>query len=273
MKTSKLFAPTIVFLSVLIGCSSNNEDTLATVDKHKISKTSFEAYQNLSIHSAEAETTDQDPVTTYVDSEALAIAIEKTGALDTTAIDAQLREMRKELIKEQYFEKFLAEHLTDENIKKYHASEDNQFTKPSIQVAHILLSTHQSMNNEERKAKYERAYEAYQKVKTGTDFGSVAAQYSEDPLTSDKGGVLGPISQGDIHPQFSKVVFQELEAGEVSKPFQTQFGYHVVTRVGHLEDKPIPLNKAKNGITHFLSKKLKKEEMERLMDSVEITIY
>jgi len=68
----------------------------------------------------------------------------------------------------------------------------------------------------------------YQKVKEGGDFAALAKQYSQDPGTAAHGGSMG-------HPQefhefvfpFNRIAFG-MKEGEVSEPFLTIFGYHIL---------------------------------------------
>ncbi|MBN2477033.1 MAG: peptidylprolyl isomerase [Pirellulales bacterium] len=79
---------------------------------------------------------------------------------------------------------------------------------------HILVKTKEAC--EDLKAK----------IEAGADFADVARECSECP-SSENGGDLGEFSQGQMVPEFDKVVFGE-EIGKVHGPIQTQFGYHLV---------------------------------------------
>ena len=57
-------------------------------------------------------------------------------------------------------------------------------------------------------------------------FEEAAESYSECPSGND-GGDLGTFNQGDMVPEFDKVVFND-EVGVVHGPVKTQFGYHLL---------------------------------------------
>lgn len=59
-----------------------------------------------------------------------------------------------------------------------------------------------------------------------TTFEEAAASYSQCPSGND-GGDLGTFGQGQMVPEFDKVVFND-EVGVVHGPVQTQFGYHLL---------------------------------------------
>ena len=64
------------------------------------------------------------------------------------------------------------------------------------------------------------------RIENGDDFGQLAAEYSKCPSGSS-GGDLGEFGQGQMVPEFDRVVFNDA-VGEVHGPVSTQFGYHLV---------------------------------------------
>ncbi len=70
------------------------------------------------------------------------------------------------------------------------------------------------------------------KIKTGTDFATLANEYSDDPGNTGangekKGGDLGLFGKGRMVPAFEEAVFG-LKPGEVSEPVETRFGIHII---------------------------------------------
>ena len=64
------------------------------------------------------------------------------------------------------------------------------------------------------------------KAKT-SKFEDIALKYSEDPNVASNKGYLGWISPGQVPPEID-VALSRLNPGEVSEPFQTEFGWHIV---------------------------------------------
>jgi peptidyl-prolyl cis-trans isomerase D len=64
-------------------------------------------------------------------------------------------------------------------------------------------------------------------LKGTIDFAEAAKEYSDDEATKDKGGELGFFKKGQMAPEFDAVAFSE-KPGEISEPFRTQFGFHIV---------------------------------------------
>ena len=63
-------------------------------------------------------------------------------------------------------------------------------------------------------------------IEGGADFAEVARKHSQCP-SGTSGGDLGEFRQGQMVPEFDKVVFSA-EIGKVHGPVRTQFGYHLI---------------------------------------------
>ncbi len=72
----------------------------------------------------------------------------------------------------------------------------------------------------------EQCQELIDRIKNGDDFAELAKKYSKCP-SGRQGGNLGEFGQGQMVPEFDKVVFNE-KVGEPHGPVRTNFGYHVV---------------------------------------------
>jgi peptidyl-prolyl cis-trans isomerase C len=65
-----------------------------------------------------------------------------------------------------------------------------------------------------------------EQIQSGADFADVAKEHSQCP-SGARGGDLGTFGQGQMVPEFDKVVFND-ELNVVHGPVQTQFGYHLL---------------------------------------------
>lgn len=100
-----------------------------------------------------------------------------------------------------------------------------------VEASHILLLTRGKSPEEAAKQK-ERIDSLYNVIAGGADFAELAKKYSEDPGSAKNGGSLGYFGRGVMVPEFEEAAFA-LEDGEVSKPFASAFGYHIIKRNGH----------------------------------------
>jgi peptidyl-prolyl cis-trans isomerase SurA len=109
--------------------------------------------------------------------------------------------------------------------------------------------------------------ELKERIENGTSFSSMAILYSEDPGSNKKGGGYQGIQRGVFVKEFEAVAFN-LRKGEISDPFKTEFGYHIVQL---LEKRGEELD-----LRHILIKpKLTQEnlqEAKNFLDSVSVAI-
>jgi peptidyl-prolyl cis-trans isomerase SurA len=89
---------------------------------------------------------------------------------------------------------------------------------------HILIKTDEVNTDDDVRIRMEQLEI---RLEGGEDFASLARSNSQDTLSAAKGGELGWISQGDTVPRF-EAAMNKLAVGEVSKPFQSQFGWHII---------------------------------------------
>jgi peptidyl-prolyl cis-trans isomerase SurA len=69
------------------------------------------------------------------------------------------------------------------------------------------------------------------KIKKGDDFGQLASQFSDDRSSGKNGGQLPWFGTGKMVPEFEKVAFELKNDNEVSEPFRTPYGWHIVKRL------------------------------------------
>ncbi|HHI78558.1 MAG TPA: hypothetical protein ENK02_01115 [Planctomycetes bacterium] len=98
-----------------------------------------------------------------------------------------------------------------------------------IKVRHI-----QAAFKDKLAAMEKRAQEIYKKASAeGADFAKIAAENSDGPSKSD-GGNLGYFARPNMVPTFAARAFN-MKIGEVSKPFASIFGYHIIKVEGKLK--------------------------------------
>ncbi len=77
----------------------------------------------------------------------------------------------------------------------------------------------------------------YDKVEAGAAIEDLAEDVSQDPGTYLRGGVIGFVNPEKHYVADFVAVVQALQVNEVSKPFRTEFGYHIVKLLFRKNDK------------------------------------
>ena len=88
-----------------------------------------------------------------------------------------------------------------------------------IKCAHILVE------------KQSESLAILERIKTGEKFGKLAKELSTDKGSGKKDGNLGYFKKGMMVKPFEEAAFK-LEIGEISEPIKTEFGYHIIKRLG-----------------------------------------
>ena len=110
----------------------------------------------------------------------------------------------------------------------------------------------------------------------GEDFHGLARECSEDSTTKNQGGELGWFTLDDIQIESFQTAVDTLKIGEISMPFQTQFGFHIVK----MDDKrgirrynlDEDYDEFKSKALDFKMQKLRKQWIEELKKTVYIEI-
>jgi peptidyl-prolyl cis-trans isomerase SurA len=98
-----------------------------------------------------------------------------------------------------------------------------------------------------------RADSVYNLVKSGADFAQMAEAFSDDRLTSTSKGELPEFGTGKYTIDFEEPVFRLAKDGDITPPFQTPFGYHIVKRLSQV---PTVTDKTESGYQFELKQKI-----------------
>ena len=88
-----------------------------------------------------------------------------------------------------------------------------------IKCSHILVQ------------KQSEAIAILDRIRQGEKFGKLARELSVDSGSAKRDGNLGYFSRGKMVKEFETAAFN-LEVGEISEPVKTQYGYHIIKRLG-----------------------------------------
>lgn len=254
----------------LAGCEPPAPEGLARVGEKTISQAQFDAFMRLKGLPRDDAAVAERARAEYIERERLAAAIEDRGLLDPELVDAELNEFRKQLLISRYMEQYLDDQVTDTALRNYYASHQTDYQTEQVRVAHILLRTNPQTSAEEAQALLTRMHEIHSRLGTGESFEALAESFSEDRRSASKGGDLGWIKRGAIAPEFNREVFA-LQPGEVSEPFRTPFGFHIVKLIEGPDVITTPFETVRGDIRYQLRNEAKRAELARLVESVPVT--
>lgn len=199
---------------------------LMTVNGKDITRAEFEyAYnKNNNVEGAVEQKTIDEYVDMFINYK-LKVAEAESQKLDT------LKSFRDEF--RTYRDMQLTPHLVDQQFIDSVARSlyDRQVAalagKPLLDCSHILLVVKQTATDAEKKQTALRADSIYNALRAGADFAEMARTYSEDPGSARNDGKLPTIYPGMTIKEFEDQAYS-LEAGQLSAPFETPVGYHIV---------------------------------------------
>lgn len=101
---------------------------------------------------------------------------------------------------------------------------DQKALVSQYKTRHILIQPSEVVSLDRAKQMIDSLYN---RATAGEDFATLAATYSNDTGSARDGGSLGWVSPGVMVPEFEQVM-KETPVGQISKPFQSQFGWHIL---------------------------------------------
>jgi len=213
-----LVRATALALAAVALTACTGKDVVAKVGGAKLRQADLAAYRG---------PRGRDPRQTLeavVDRALLAEAGRKSGLADDPALAARLRAAERELLAQAYVERQLASATGEDRLRKRYADEREKLSRREIRVAHVAFHANDAAS---RAAAQSKASRAYARLASGEPFEKVARDMSEDPVTGARGGDLGRLREGQVDAGFFATA-GALKRGEVSKPFESPFGFHVV---------------------------------------------
>ena len=135
-------------------------------------------------------------------------------------------------------------------------------------VRHILIQPSEIRSENQTK---ELMNEVYQKLIDGEDFKQLARQYSEDPGSKMEGGELGWSAPDTFDPTF-EAVMNSVDTGEISKPFQSSFGWHILEVQGR-RNEDISEDVRKNRAYSIIFNRKFEQELQRTLIELRSEAY
>ena len=106
---------------------------------------------------------------------------------------------------------------------------DVRDNKGEVTVAHIMISNPTEATAEAKAKAKQTIDDISKKIQQGESFEALASQFSEDKSSAVKGGVLQRFGTGQLSSEaFENIAFSLVNKGDISQPFESGFGWHIV---------------------------------------------
>jgi len=124
-----------------------------------------------------------------------------------------------------------------------------------IAIAQILFAVPEGFG-QQRSSTKKLADSVYNALKNGSDFATLAKQFSDDKNTYLNGGIMPEFGTAKYDSVFENHAFSLRNDGEISEPFETKFGYHIIKRISAT---PVPATKTDEGFMNDLKQEVIKD--------------
>ncbi|WP_369999882.1 peptidylprolyl isomerase [Winogradskyella sp.] len=136
---------------------------------------------------------------------------------------------------------------------------DKRPSRGTITAAHIMIALEQKDTLLDPE---QRINDIYKKIQQGESFESLAKQFSDDKSSARNGGKLSPFKSGQLSStEFEDQAFALKNDEDVSKPFKTEYGWHIVKRI---DLKPIQTFEE---LKPTLESKVKRDSRSKLINA------
>jgi len=229
------------------GFPSGSLDQINAADREVLEQFITDKLMEAEVREAGITITD-DEVNRYIETvkqnnhlsdEELKAALSREGqtlASYKTSVKSQME--KSEIIDRQVKRKVS---VSDEDVERYYKLNAKKYRlNDRARIRHILLPLKENAPAEDVQRETAKAKELYGKIAAGADFAKLAQEYSEGAGRA-AGGDIGWVTRGTLIAGIEEVAFEKLKIGQVSEPFRTSMGIHIVKLEGRESGNVQPL--------------------------------
>ena len=198
--------------------------------------------------------------TTYMTKVAASRA-EKKGLQERPEVKAILWNRRQNLLAIAEIDDVLRQSGGDQGLESaaketYLASKEDYKAPDSVTASHILIKAQDYASADAAMAELKKIRASI--LAKEITFADAAKKYSKDPGSATKGGELGQFPRGAMVKAFEDVAFALQNVGDISEPFESKFGLHIIQLDGKHPGGIRPFEDVKGQIMADLAKKRRK---------------
>jgi parvulin-like peptidyl-prolyl isomerase len=213
----------------------------------------------------------QEALDALIDRTLLAEAGRKAGLEKDPVLRARIRSAEREILAQAYAEKQLAAATEEQALRKRYADEKEKLAHREIHVAQIAVM-HDPQDAKGRAAAEAKVSRAAARLAGGEPFEKVAQELSDDRVSAARGGDLGAVREGQVDRAFFEAAVA-LKRGEVSKPFQSPFGWHLVKALEDPRTAAPPFEEVRGVLAAQARTEGERALLDGLKESTKVKIY
>ena len=146
---------------------------------------------------------------------------------------------KNELVNRQVRQKV---NITDDDVERYYKLNSKSYrSQERAHIRHILLSLPQDASPELVQTAMAKSQGLHRQITDGEDFAKLAREFSDGAGRAD-GGDIGWVKRGTLIGGLEEVAFSKLSVGQVSEPFRTSMGIHIVKLEAREVGSALPLS-------------------------------
>ena len=132
--------------------------------------------------------------------------------------------------------------ITNEDIERYYKANSKKYRSDDrARIRHILVALPENPTPDAVRAAQAKAADLYKRIRAGEDFGQLAREFSDGAGHAD-GGDIGWVKRGTLIGGIEEIAFEKLAVGQVSEPFRTSMGIHIVKLEARETGNLLPLS-------------------------------
>ncbi|MEO1137057.1 MAG: peptidylprolyl isomerase [Pseudomonadota bacterium] len=200
-------------------------------------------------------------VSAYVEQRLLARAALDDGMQRAPSVSRRVNAARDRVLASAYMDAQVTDAVTPEAIERlYNAQADVTRLGDEVRARHIVVATG------------EEAEEIIALLQGGADFQALARERSIDRATAPLGGEIGWFTRAMMTPTFSRTAFST-EPGEISAPFETEFGWHIIEVLGRRSTSSVPFDVVRQPIEDFLRMRTIENALRALEEESQVVYF
>lgn len=163
--------------------------------------------------------------------------------------------------------------VSERECRQFYEAHRDQFMEPvRFRASHLFLATHAETPPEIVEEKERAIAEIHARLARGEQFSQLATELSEDGASKLRGGDLGFFSAARVTPEFFAEI-QKLRAGQTSKPFRTDLGFHIALLHEIRAARLLSFTEARPEVSLALENRARSSKADRLREQLSRPSY